>query len=59
MKVLFLWLGIDEVDRTGDQLSFRVGPLAASFPLRKFAQSPRCGCGFDCAAAGDAAVAAS
>ena len=64
VKVLFLWLGIDEVDRAGDQLSFRVGPLAASFPLRKFAQSPRCRCGFDCAAAaaataGDAAVAAS
>jgi len=59
VKVLFLWLGIDEVDRAGDQLSFHVGPLATSFPLRKFAQSPRCGCGFDCAAAGDAAVAAS
>ena len=62
VKVLFLWLGIDEVDRAGDQLSFRVGSLAASFPLRKFAQSPRCRCGFDCAAAaaaGDAAVAES
>ena len=59
MKVLFLWLGIDEVDRAGDQLSFHIGPLAASFPLRQFAQSPRCRCGFDCAAAGDAAVAAS
>ncbi|XP_039822602.1 uncharacterized protein LOC120684796 [Panicum virgatum] len=61
VKVLFLWLGIDEVDRAGDQLSFHVGPLAASFPLRKFAQSPRCRCGFDCAGAGagDASVAAS
>jgi len=59
VKVLFLWLGIDEVDRAGDQLSFHVGPLAPSFPLRKFAQSPRCRCGFDCAGAGDASVAAS
>ncbi|CAO1948535.1 unnamed protein product [Urochloa humidicola] len=60
VKVLFVWLGINEVDRAGDQLSFHVGPLAASFPLRKFAVSPRCRCGFDCAAAaaaGDDAVA--
>ncbi|CAM0144668.1 unnamed protein product [Urochloa decumbens] len=59
VKVFFVWLGITEVDHTGDQLSFRVGPLAASFPLRKFAESPRCHCGFDCAAAGDTVVAAS
>ncbi|PAN41816.1 hypothetical protein GQ55_8G071000 [Panicum hallii var. hallii] len=59
VKVLFVWLGINEVDRAGDQLNFHVGPLAASFPLRKFAVSPRCRCGFDCATAGDAAVAAS
>ncbi|CAN6380979.1 unnamed protein product [Urochloa humidicola] len=65
VKVFFVWLGITEVDRAGDQLSFHVGPLAASFPLRKFAVSPRCSCGFNCAAAGDgddaadAAVAAS
>ncbi|CAO2141299.1 unnamed protein product [Urochloa humidicola] len=55
VKVFFVWLGITEVDRAGDQLSFHVGPLAASFPLRKFAVSPRCRCGFDCAAAGVAA----
>ncbi|RCV37680.1 hypothetical protein SETIT_8G082300v2 [Setaria italica] len=61
VKVLFVWLGITEVDRAGDQLSFRVGPLSASFPLAKFSVSPRCRCGFDCeaAAGGDAAVAAS
>lgn len=54
VKILFVWLGISEVDRSGDQLSFRVGPLAASFPLQKFSQSPRCRCGFDCVtAAGD------
>jgi hypothetical protein len=59
VKVLFVWLGINEVDRAGDQLSFRVGPLAASFPLAKFSVSPRCRCGFDCdAAIGDAAAVA-
>ncbi|CAN6374843.1 unnamed protein product [Urochloa humidicola] len=58
VKVLFVWLGVTEVDRAGDQLSFHVGPLAASFPLRKFAVSPRCRCGFDCTAAtGDNAFA--
>uniref|UniRef100_A0A0A9H1C3 Uncharacterized protein n=1 Tax=Arundo donax TaxID=35708 RepID=A0A0A9H1C3_ARUDO len=58
VKVLFVWLGITEVDRAGDQLSFLVGQLAASFPLSNFAESPRCRCGFDCANA-VAAVAAS
>nr|TKW37786.1 hypothetical protein SEVIR_1G071300v2 [Setaria viridis] len=61
VKVLFVWLGITEVDRAGDQLSFRVGPSSALFPLAKFSVRPRCCCGFDCeaAAAGDATVAAS
>ncbi|XP_062197880.1 uncharacterized protein LOC133900685 [Phragmites australis] len=58
VKVLFMWLGITEVDRTGDQLSFLVGPLAASFPLGNFAKSPRCRCGFHCANAGEVAAAA-
>ncbi|XP_066397139.1 uncharacterized protein [Miscanthus floridulus] len=49
VKVLFVWLGITEVDRAGDQLSFPVGPLAASFLWENFAESPRCQCGFDCA----------
>ncbi|XP_066335178.1 uncharacterized protein [Miscanthus floridulus] len=58
VKVLFVWLAITEVDRAGDQLGFLVGPLAASFPLENFAESPRCHCGFDCAyVAGDAAAA--
>jgi hypothetical protein len=62
VKVLFVWLGITEVDRSGDLLSFLVGPLAASFPSRNFADSPRCQCGFDCAYGAwdaSAAVAAS
>ncbi|KAL5205016.1 hypothetical protein ABZP36_009887 [Zizania latifolia] len=49
VKVLFVWLGISQVDRAGDQLSFSVGPLSASFPLANFATCPRCRCGFDCA----------
>ncbi|KAF8781334.1 hypothetical protein HU200_000544 [Digitaria exilis] len=56
VKILFVWLGINEVDRSGDQLSFHVGPLAASFPLSKFSQSPRCRCGFDCVTAAAAGV---
>ncbi|KAF8711417.1 hypothetical protein HU200_029449 [Digitaria exilis] len=56
VKILFVWLGINEVDRSGDQLSFHVGPLSASFPLGKFSQSPRCRCGFDCATAAAAGV---
>ncbi|TVU25978.1 hypothetical protein EJB05_28502, partial [Eragrostis curvula] len=58
VKVLFVWLGVSEVDRAGDQLSFLVGPLAASFPLGNFAESPRCHCGFHCATS-RAGVAAS
>jgi hypothetical protein len=42
VKVLFLWLGVGEVDRAGDTLSFYVGPVATSFPLADFAESPRC-----------------
>ncbi|TVU25979.1 hypothetical protein EJB05_28503, partial [Eragrostis curvula] len=42
VKVLFVWLSVTEVRRAGDHLSFLVGPLTASFPLHKFAHSPRC-----------------
>ena len=42
VKVAFLWLGVGEVDRAGDKLSFYIGPLATSFPLGDFAESPRC-----------------
>ncbi|OEL35429.1 hypothetical protein BAE44_0003553 [Dichanthelium oligosanthes] len=48
VKVLFVWLGISEVDRAREQLSFLIGPLAASFTLGNFAESPRCRRGFDC-----------
>ncbi|CAD6342031.1 unnamed protein product [Miscanthus lutarioriparius] len=52
VKVLFLWLGVGEVDRAGDTLSFYVGPVATSFPLDDFAESPRCR-GYDDGGAGD------
>ena len=42
VKVAFLWLGVGEVDRAGDKLSFYIGPVATSFPLGDFAESPRC-----------------
>ena len=55
VKVLFLWLGVGEVDRAGDTLSFYIGPVATSFPLDDFAESPRCrGYDYDGAGADDA-----
>ncbi|KAJ1265168.1 hypothetical protein BS78_08G059000 [Paspalum vaginatum] len=42
VKVLFLWIGVGEVDRTGDTLSFYIGPVSTSFPLSDFAESPQC-----------------
>lgn len=52
VKVLFLWIPVGEVDRAGDQLSFYVGPVATSFPIADFADSPKCrGYGGDGAAA--------
>ncbi|CAL9161143.1 unnamed protein product [Musa hybrid cultivar] len=51
VKVLFLWFGIDEVLRSGDEIDFFVGPLSASFGLSNFEECPRCRCGFDCSAA--------
>ncbi|KAE8786774.1 hypothetical protein D1007_39356 [Hordeum vulgare] len=34
VKVLFLSLPVVEVDRAGDRLSFYVGPVSTSYPLR-------------------------
>lgn len=48
VKVLFLWLNIDEVKRNGDKLDFSVGILSAEFGINNFYESPRCGCGFNC-----------
>lgn len=48
VKVLFFWVNILEVVRTGDDLFFSVGVASASFPLDNFFVSPQCGCGLDC-----------
>ncbi|KAL5226188.1 hypothetical protein ABZP36_012827 [Zizania latifolia] len=50
VKVLFIWLPVGEVDRSGDRLSFYIGPVATSFPLSDFANSPHCR-GYNLAAA--------
>ncbi|KAG8093471.1 hypothetical protein GUJ93_ZPchr0012g19258 [Zizania palustris] len=50
VKVLFIWLPVGEVDRSGDLLSFYIGPVATSFPLADFANSPHCR-GYNLAAA--------
>lgn len=48
VKVLFLWLNIVEVDRSGDELEFSVGVASAHFPVENFDVSPQCGCGMEC-----------
>ncbi|MQL83388.1 hypothetical protein Taro_015910 [Colocasia esculenta] len=48
VKILFVWLGINEVVKGSEHLSFFVGPLSASFPLSNFEECPHCRCGFDC-----------
>uniref|UniRef100_A0A0D9XXQ2 Uncharacterized protein n=1 Tax=Leersia perrieri TaxID=77586 RepID=A0A0D9XXQ2_9ORYZ len=42
VKVLFVWIPVGEVDRSGDSLSFYIGPVSTSFPLSDFAHSPHC-----------------
>ncbi|CAD6254279.1 unnamed protein product [Miscanthus lutarioriparius] len=42
VKVLFSWIGVDQVDRDGDQLRFSAGPLSKSFSIDTFANSPQC-----------------
>ncbi|XP_059652379.1 uncharacterized protein At5g01610-like [Cornus florida] len=48
VKLLFLWVDIVEVDRSGDDLEFSVGIASAGFSIDNFLESPQCGCGFDC-----------
>ncbi|XP_043710026.1 uncharacterized protein LOC122658926 [Telopea speciosissima] len=48
VKILFLWLGINEVSRGEGNLDFYVGPISASFPLDNFEECPQCGNGVDC-----------
>lgn len=51
VKVLFLWLNIVEVSRSGDDLEFSVGIASASFPIDNFYECPQCGCGLACSPA--------
>ncbi|CAN1186855.1 hypothetical protein LINPERPRIM_LOCUS11084, partial [Linum perenne] len=48
VKILFLWLNIVEVVRSGDDISFSVGIASASFPIENFYICSQCGCGIDC-----------
>lgn len=51
VKVWFFWLSIVTVTRDDDELEFSVGIASADFPVSNFAESPTCGCGFDCVSA--------
>ncbi|XP_058077132.1 uncharacterized protein At5g01610-like [Magnolia sinica] len=48
VKVLFFWVNIIEVTRSGNELDFSVGILSASFPISNFLECPQCGCGLNC-----------
>ncbi|XP_077218250.1 uncharacterized protein At5g01610-like [Tasmannia lanceolata] len=48
VKVLFFWVNIVEVSRSGDELEFSVGIASARFSLDNFVECPQCGCGLDC-----------
>ncbi|KAJ4952269.1 hypothetical protein NE237_029101 [Protea cynaroides] len=48
VKILFIWLSINEISSGNGNLDFYVGPLSASFPLSNFEECPQCGCGVVC-----------
>lgn len=48
VKLLFFWVDIVEVSRSGDHLQFSVGIAGADFPIDNFEESPQCGCGLNC-----------
>ncbi|KAJ6848212.1 uncharacterized protein M6B38_273185 [Iris pallida] len=56
VKVLFVWVGINQVIRSDSTLYFYVGPFSASFPVTNFEECPTCRCGTACI--GEAAAAA-
>lgn len=49
VRLFFMWVEIIEILRLGDDLVFSVGALSSVFPIEYFVESPRCGCGFQCA----------
>ncbi|KAG2612238.1 hypothetical protein PVAP13_4KG275900 [Panicum virgatum] len=42
VQVKYAWLGFNQVDRAGDQLTFHVKQFMQSFPVSGFAVSPSC-----------------
>uniref|UniRef100_A0A7N0T4G4 Uncharacterized protein n=1 Tax=Kalanchoe fedtschenkoi TaxID=63787 RepID=A0A7N0T4G4_KALFE len=52
VKLFFFWADIVQVYRSGNSLEFSVGIASAGFPVDNFEESPRCGCGLDCAGRG-------
>jgi len=42
VQVKYAWLGFNQVDRAGDQLTFHVKQFTQSFPVSGFAVSPSC-----------------
>ncbi|KAL5565997.1 hypothetical protein UlMin_029161 [Ulmus minor] len=48
VKLFWFWVGIVEVERSGDDLEFSVGIAGAGFPIDNFEESPQCGCGLNC-----------
>ncbi|XP_039126163.1 uncharacterized protein LOC120262157 [Dioscorea cayenensis subsp. rotundata] len=49
VRFLFVWIGVDRVVVSGDELRFYYhGSFYFSLPVSYFEQCPRCGCGFDC-----------
>jgi Protein of unknown function, DUF538 len=49
VKVLFIWIGVTEVDRASDsEINFYLGPISTSFGVSSFESSPKCRRELDC-----------
>ncbi|KAL6650185.1 hypothetical protein ACP70R_009110 [Stipagrostis hirtigluma subsp. patula] len=42
IQVKFEWIGINQVERAGDQLTIQAQKFRQSFPVNNFNESPRC-----------------
>ncbi|KAL6840209.1 hypothetical protein ACP4OV_030019 [Aristida adscensionis] len=42
IQVKFAWIGINQVDRAGDQLKIQAQSFKLSFPVSSFSESPSC-----------------
>ena len=47
-RMFLVWVEIEGIIRSGDDLVFSVGVLSSVFPIDYFEESPQCGCGFRC-----------